>query len=554
MTAPRPGVSQARSSAGTGPRLPSNDGNPVQTPAPPEAPASVSDEVFAFPLSFAQQRLWFLDQMEPGTSLYNLPLNLRFSGPLDVATLERALSEVVRRHESLRTVFRTLNEEPRQVVLPPAPVAVTLHDLAALDDAARRAELDLILDAEARRAFDLAAGPLIRATLVRLGDDEHVAAVVMHHIISDGWSLGVLVSELGEIHEAYSRGLPSPLPELAVQYADVAIWQRETLEGDAMDAQLDYWRQELAGAPAALELPTDRPRPAVQSFPGATIRRTLPAELTGRLRALGRGEEATLFMTLLAGFAVVLGRWSGQRDVTVGSPIAGRTHSEMEGLIGFMVNTLVLRARLDGNPTFRELIGRVREATLGAYGNQDVPFERLVDALHPERDMSRPPVFQVMFLLQNQARPGSDRGGVRIEMLPSQTDLAKFDVSLGAVEVPDGMDLVLQYNTDLFDAGTAERFMAHFRAALEAAVADPGARVWRLPILPAEERALMLERWNDTAAPPPRHPSMHGRFAERAALAPDAVALEWEGGRVSYRELDERANRLAHHLRELGVG
>jgi amino acid adenylation domain-containing protein len=529
----------------------------VDPPAPANALEDGADDVFAFPLSFAQQRLWFLDQMQSGTALYNIPVHYRLHGSLDVDALRRTLTEIVRRHESLRTVFRIMDEQPRQVVLPARPVPLPLQDLSALPRDERDRAADQAVAEESARAFDLQAGPLIRASLVRLAPEEHLLSVVMHHIISDGWSMGVLTRELAALYDAFSRGLPSPLDELAVQYADVAMWQRENLEGEALDRQVAYWREHLAGAPAVLELPTDRPRPPVQTFPGAGHVLLLPVELMDRLRALGRREDVTPFMTLLAALNVLLGRWCGQRDVVVGSPIAGRTYSELEELIGFFVNTLVLRARMDDDPPFRTLLGRVREATLGAYGNQDVPFERLVEELHPERDMSRPPLFQVMFMLQNmgreEARDGGE-GGLAIQTLAGTVDLAKFDLTFAAVEQGGALSCHINYNTDLFDAATIVRLGEGFRTVLEGIAADPDARVSRLPVVPADEREQLLVRWNAQPSQTDGREGMHGAFEAQAARTPDAVALVFDGRPTTYAELDAHANRVAHHLRALGVG
>jgi amino acid adenylation domain-containing protein len=516
--------------------------------------AEPEGEVFAFPLSFAQQRLWFLDQLEPGTALYNVPANLRLTGALDVPALERALTEVVRRHEALRTVFHLFGEAPRQVVLPPAPVPLPLEDLSGLPEDARRAALRERTTREAVRPFDLEAGPLFRATLLRLGAEEHVLVVCMHHIVSDGWSLGVLVRDLAALYDAFRQGRPSPLPELPVQYADVAVWQRENLEGEALDQQVAYWREQLAGAPTVLELPTDRPRPAVQTFDGASHRVELPASVVEPLRALGRREDATLFMTLLAALQVLLSRWSGQRDLVVGSPIAGRTHSELEDLIGFFVNTLVLRARMDDDPTFVELLGRVRETTLDAYGNQDVPFERLVEELNPPRDMSRAPLFQVMFTLQNLGSRVAQGGTLAIEVDQGDAGMSKFDLTVSAFETAGGVGCHFIYNTSLFDAGTIERMAQGFGTVLEQVAAHPELRVSELELLSPGERARIVEAWNATEAGYPADRCLHALFEAQAARTPDAVAVVHEDTSLTYGALNERANRLAHHLQRRGVG
>jgi amino acid adenylation domain-containing protein len=514
-----------------------------------------ADDVFAFPLSFAQQRLWFLDQMEPGTAVYNLPASYRMYGALDVDALGRALTEIVRRHEALRTVFRVLDEEPRQVVLPPPAVPLPVEDISTVPEAERDAALLRAIGAVSDRPFDLHDGPLLHALLVRLAPEEHVLTVVMHHIVSDGWSVGVLTREMAALYEAFAQGRPSPLPELAVQYGDVAVWQHENLDDQALDRQVAYWREHLDGAPAALDLPTDRPRPTVQTSAGDAYVFHIPAPVIERLRALGRREDATLFMTLLAALQVLLGRWCAQRDVVVGSPIAGRTYSELEELIGFFVNTLVLRARMDDDPPFRELLGRVREATLGAYGNQDVPFERLVEQLQPPRDMSRTPLFQVMFMLQNMASPETSAGGLVMESVPGESKLSKFDLTLATLEAPSGLHCHLQYKTDLFDADTATRLGEGFRTLVEAIGIDADTRVSRLPIVPAKERELLLTAWNDMpSGEDGAAGSMHAAFEAQAARTPDAAAILFDGQATSYAELDAEANRIAHHLVAAGVG
>ncbi|REG14198.1 phosphopantetheine binding protein, partial [Archangium gephyra] len=351
----------------------------------------------ALPLSFAQQRLWFLDQLEPGSAFYNVPAVVKLKGELDVGALERSFEELVRRHEALRTTFRVENGEPVQVISEEPRLAFPVEELSGLPEAEREAEAKRRVEEEALRPFDLARGPLLRTKLLKLGEREHVLVLVMHHIVSDGWSMGLLVRELGGLYEAFSRGKPSPLAELPVQYADYAAWQRQWLSGEVLEEQLGYWRKQLEGAPPALELPTDKPRPAVQSFRGGYRGFQWPRELQDAVKALAKKEGATPFMVLLAAFQTVLARYAGQQDVSVGSPIANRTRAETEGLIGFFVNTLVLRSKLDGDTTFRELLGQVREVTLGAYAHQEVPFEKLVEELRPERDLSRGPLFQVMF-------------------------------------------------------------------------------------------------------------------------------------------------------------
>ena len=359
------------------------------------------------PLSFAQERLWFIDRLEPGSAVYNIPVAWRLDGALDEAALERALGEIVRRHEALRTTFREVDGSPVQVIAPFGGFTLPVEDLSGLGEADREVEARRRATEEAMRPFDLAAGPLFRAALLRLGEESHVLLLSMHHIVSDGWSMGVLFRELSALYAAYREGRESPLPELAVQYADYAVWQREHLRGERLERQLSYWRERLAGAPELLELPTDHPRPAVQTYRGASERIELPGELLERLRALGRSEGATLYMVVLSAFQVLLSKYSGSEDIVVGSPIAGRTRDEVAGLIGFFVNTLVLRTDLGGDPSFREVLRRVREVTLGAYEHQELPFEKLVAELQPERSLSHSPLFQVSFSLDDAEESGS---------------------------------------------------------------------------------------------------------------------------------------------------
>jgi len=520
--------------------------------APPLLPVGRDSEL---PLSFAQQRLWFLDQLEPGLASYNIPAAVRLEGDLDVGALRRALTEMVRRHESLRTVFAESDGSPLQVILPASPVALEVTDLSGLDEEEREAEAGRLAAEEAQTPFDLSAGPLLRAGLVKVGEREHVFLLTMHHIVSDGWSLGVLIEEVGALYEAYVRGEESPLPELEVQYADYAAWQRGWLQGEVLDRQLSYWREQLGGAPPVLELPTDRPRPAVQSFRGATYEFTLGEELTAGLKGLSRSEGVTLFMTLLAGFQALLSRYTGQEDVSVGTPIAGRTRGEVERLIGFFVNTLVMRTDLSGDPTFVELLGRVREVALGGYAHQEVPFEKLVDELEVERSLSHAPLFQVMFVLQNtgSGKKGAEVSGLRMSGVEAENHTSKFDLTLAMTEGREGLSATIQYSTELFDAGTIERLAGHLQALYEAAAADPGRRLSKLPILGEEERRRLLVEFNDTRAEYPRGLCLHRLFEEQAGRTPDAVAVVEGSRRLTYRELDERADRLAGHLRGRGV-
>ncbi|HVG31078.1 MAG TPA: amino acid adenylation domain-containing protein, partial [Pyrinomonadaceae bacterium] len=506
------------------------------------------------PLSFAQQRLWFLDQLEPGNPFYNVPAAMRLRGRLDARALERSLSEIVARHEVLRTSFTLVEHQPVQVVAPAGGLPLPLVDLTGMSAAEREAEVARLAKEEAGRPFDLGRGPLLRATLLKLGGEEHVVLFTMHHIISDGWSLGILVRELSALYGAFARGEDSPLAELPMQYADFARWQRERLSGETLERQLSYWREQLAGAPAALELPADRPRPAVQTFGGSHLRFNLSSELTKQLQALGQREGATLFMVLLAAFQTLLYRYTGQPDISVGTPIANRTRKEIEGLIGFFVNTLVLRADLSGGPTFRELLSRVREVCLGAYAHQDVPFEKLVEELQVERDLSRSPLFQVMFVLQTASPKEVRLPGLRLEMLEGDAETAKFDLMLSLEESAEGLRGWFEYNTDLFDAATVERMRAHFERLLAGLAAEPDARLSEVPLLGRDERRQLLVEWNDTRRDYPRGDCIHTLFERQAAKTPHAAAVISEAGRMSYEELDRRAERLAGGLRSLGVG
>ncbi|HLM47812.1 MAG TPA: condensation domain-containing protein, partial [Myxococcaceae bacterium] len=435
-------------------------------------------------------------------------------------------------------------------------VFLTLENLPAarMDSCGTRWRLGSYLDLPHHAArFDLEWGPLFRAVLLRLGEAEHVLLLCMHHIVSDGWSLGVFSSELSALYAAFQRGGPSPLPELEVQYADYATWQREHLTGERLERELGYWRERLAGAPAVLELPTDRARPAVQSYRGALRRFEVAAAQVEGLRAVGQREGCTLFMVLLGAFQVLLSKYAGQEEVSVGSPIAGRTRREVEGLIGFFVNTLVLRSDCGGDPSFTELLGRVREGTLGAYAHQELPFEKLVEELRPERSLSYSPLFQVMFALQNAPEGVLELPGLRWCFVEADSGTAKFDLSLFMVEDGPRLSCLWEYATDLFEGETVGRMAEQLGVLLEAVAADPGRRLSELPLLSAAERARVLEEWNATGRELPQG-CVHELFSEQARRSPAAVALAWGARQMSYAELEARSNRLAHHLRARGVG
>ncbi|HEX2095689.1 MAG TPA: amino acid adenylation domain-containing protein [Longimicrobiaceae bacterium] len=519
---------------------------------PPPPPVAPVPRDAPLPLSFSQQRLWFLDRMEPVNPYYNVPFALRLAGPLDAAVLESALRETVRRHESLRTVFRSTDARPEQVVLPGIPFSLLVEDLSSLPAPEREEAVRRLAFAETRLPFDLEAGPLFRARLLRLGEGEHVLLLTLHHIVSDAWSFGVLYREVSELYRAFARGEPSPLPEPAVQYADFAAWQREWLAGEALERQLDYWRGRLAGAPALLELPTDRPRPPVQTHDAGRHPFVLPAALAESLRALGRREGATLFMVLLAALDAVLRRYSGEDDVVVGTPIAGRTRAETEGMVGFFVNMLPLRVDLSGDPSFRELLGRVRETTLGAYAHQDVPFERVIEELRIPRSLSHSAVYQVAIVLHNTARNRIDIPGVEVEPVDVFNGLSAFDLALGATETAEGIACGLIFNTGLFDEATVEAMGRMLRQVLERAAADPARPLSRLSELLDDERRLIFD-WSAAAGELPSAP-VHERFRLQAGRTPDAPAVLQEGAEpLTYAELDRRSDRLARVLLRLGV-
>src|SRR5579863_10229917 len=509
-------------------------------------------------LSFIQQRLWFVGQMERGNPFYNMPVAVRVRGGVDVGAVGRAVEEVVRRHEVLRTTFRVVEGVPHQVVGPVEGEAahMEVEDLAGLPEAEREAVLVERLRVTAAAPFDLERGPLFRARLFRLGAVEHVLAFTMHHIVADGWSLGVLHRELGALYGAFREGRVSPLPELPIQYADYAVWQREWLRGEEVERQLEYWRGQLAGAPAVLELPSDWPRPAVQSYRGALYEFTLPAAVGMAVRALARAQGDTPFMVLVAAFAALLGRYAGVTDVVIGTPVAGRTRAELEPLIGCFVNTLALRVDLSGDPSFRELVGRVRQTAFGAYEHQELSFERLVEALQPERDLSRSPVVQVMFALHNTPVKPLQLDGAEVTGLWIERRSALCDLSLHVYEAGETgeQSAVVEYATDLFEPQTIARLAGHYGVLLAGAVAAPDRRVSALPVMTEGERAQVVEEWNRTGVSYPAGQCIHEIVAAQAARTPEAVAVVCGGEQVTYGALERRANQVAHVLRAQGVG
>jgi amino acid adenylation domain-containing protein len=505
------------------------------------------------PLSFAQQRLWFIDQLEPGSPAYNIPLALRLTGALDPNVLARTFAEVVRRHEGLRTTFAVRGGEPVQEIAPLLELPLPVLDLSALPDEEREARLREALGEEARRPFDLGRGPLLRLTLWRLGEHDHALGVTLHHIVSDGWSLGVLLREVAALFGAFTQGLPSPLPELPVQYADFAVWQRRWLQGEVLREQLAFWRQELAGAPRVLDLPVDHPHPTVRGSRSGSARIGLGSPLSQAVRDLCRRERVTPFMALLSAWSLLLGRHAGQDDVLTGTPVAGRNRREIEALIGFFVNTLVLRADLSGGPSFRDLLARMRRAALDAFAHQDLPFERLVEELVPERSLAVTPLFQTVFLLQNAPVGRLEVPGLVLAPLAVERGVAKFDLTLALAEGAEGFAGVLDHAADLFDSPTIERLAGHYLALLEQAVSAPDRPLHELPLLSAAEHHQVLE-WNDTAEAFAGEPCLHELILAQATRTPEALAVVDENAAVTYRELARRSGWLAAHLRRLGVG
>jgi amino acid adenylation domain-containing protein len=525
---------------------------------PPVSPVSREREL---PLSYSQQRLWVLDQVDPGDCAYNMGLVLRLGGELDRGALERSLTEIVRRHESLRTVFESVGGEPRQRVLDPGPCPLPLDDLEAVPAPTREREARRRVREEVHRPFPLASGPLFRARLLRLERQDHIFVTSVHHIVCDGWSFDVLTRELAQLYEAFSRGRPSPLPELAVQYADYAVWQRKWMEEEVLARQLAYWKGRLGGGLRVLELPSDRPRPSQPTHRGASEHVVLPAPLAGSLRALSRTRGATLFMTLLATFKVLMSRYCGQDDVVVGTPVANRGRVETEGLIGFFINTLVLRSDLSGDPTFLELLDRVKETALGAYDHQDLPFERLVEELQPERSLARSPLFQVFFNMVPPVAESPSLPGLAVRPVDAGFETSKFDLTLYAADTPSGLLVSLNYATDLFEAATARRMLAHYRHVLETVASEPGRRLSAIdPLPPGERRGVAEEARRPMPARRSRPPlpedwveaSLSRRFGETAKAHADRVAVEDGERRWTYAELERSANAVAGALRRGG--
>ncbi|HVO62722.1 MAG TPA: amino acid adenylation domain-containing protein [Terriglobales bacterium] len=506
------------------------------------------------PLSFAQQRLWFLDQFDPCSCAYNVARVFRLSGNLQQESLQRALNAIVDRHEVLRTTFRAIDGEPRQIINAAEPVPLHVVDLSELPGNERDARAHELIATEGTRPFNLASGPMLRATVLKLQVNEYILLLMTHHIASDGWSKGVLFQELATFYNAFLKTQRAALPELSIQYADFAAWQREWVNGERLQGELEYWKKQLEGAPALLELPTDFPRPSVPGFAGATECCIFPGELAQQLKTLSQHNGTTLFTTLLAAFQVLLSRYSRQDAIVVGTPIAGRTRPELETLIGDFVNMLAIRTSLSGDPSFREVLKRVKETSLQAYENQDLPFEMLVDEIEHGREMSRAPVFQSIFIYETAPPPAPALHDLKVEILEFDPPTAKNDLILILADHPQGLKAKLEYRTDLFTQATAKRFLRHYETLLRSIVAEPDESVSRLAILPEDERELLLDTWNQTTSPQPLDRCIHQLFEDQCQRTPDAVAVQFQDSQLSYSELNRRSNQLAHYLKRLGVG
>ncbi|GAB1543625.1 hypothetical protein NUACC21_63000 [Scytonema sp. NUACC21] len=505
------------------------------------------------PLSFAQQRLWFIDQLENNSSAYNMPAAVQMNGFLNVSVFEQAILAIVERHEILRTTFPTIDGVPVQVIAPTSVVSLSKQDLKSLPKPQQKNVVQQLVTEEAQRPFDLATGPLLRLTLLELEEKSHVLSVNMHHIICDGWSIGLFIQELSTLYQALLSGAPPKLPELPIQYGDFSVWQRQWLSGEVLETQLNYWKQQLAGAPARLELPTDHPRPAVQTYRGGSETLTINARLTQQLQHLSQQSGTTLFMTLLAAFVILLSRYSHQDDIVVGSAIANRNRREIESLIGFFVNTLAIRIQLQENPTFEELLMQVRQKTLEAYAHQDLPFETSVEALHLERSLSYHPLFQVMFVLQNAPTRELELPGLTMTLLELESTTAKFDLVVSVEERETELVINFNYNKDLFEVTTVRRMIGHFQTLLETVVNTRGLSVGELPLLTATERRQLLVEWNQTDKVYPQDKCIHQLVETQVEKTPESVAVVFEDRQLTYRQLNEKANQLSARLQGLGI-
>jgi len=513
---------------------------------------AAEQDVYAFPVSFAQQRLWLLDQMNPQSAAYNLFFTARFSVPLNREALQQSLDALVQRHEVLRTIFAVRDGQPIQLVLPAMQVPLAFTDLQHIPQVWREGELLRLAKEEVGRPFDLARGPLLRVTLFQLEPAQFILLLTVHHIVFDGWSANIFFGELAALYQAFMSGQPAALPALPVQYADFAVWQREQLQGDVLAEQLAYWKKQLEGAPAALELPVDRARPLSPTSRGSTLLFALPRSLTDALKALSRREGVSLFTLLVAAFQTLLYRYTGQEDLLLGIDAADRGQAETEGLIGFFVNTLVLRAHLAGESAFRALLGRVQKSLSEAYAHQDLPIEYLVRELQPERAAGQNPFFQVMLSLDPLIAPLAS--GWEMIPLPLESGAAKFDLSLEMQDRAQGLLTYIEYNTDLFDAATIERLTGHWQTLLEGIVTDPDQHIADLPLLTEAEWRQQVITWNATQAAYPEQQCFHELFEAQVERTPEAVAVICEREQLTYQALNQRANQLARYLQAWGVG
>ena len=504
--------------------------------------------------SFAQQRLWFLEQLEPSQAAYNVPRAIRFSGLLDIEALRATLAEIVRRHEPFRTHFLDVDGELRQVIHNDIDIPLLEIDLTSGSKSERETQAKQLTRAEAARPFDLNNGPVIRTTLLRLDTQEHILLLTTHHIVSDAWSAVILFREFGKLYETFANRRPTSLAPLTIQYADFAEWQREWLQGEELEEQLSYWKQKLAGVTTELTLPVDHPRPSVPTFQGGHKRVALSPALKHKLNELSKREGVTLFMTLLAAFKTLLYRYTSQEDIVVGSPIAGRSHAEVEDLIGFFVNTLALRTALSGNPTFRELVQRVRQTAIEAYAHQDVPFEKLVAELDPERNLGRNPLFQVMFQYQDNVKPLFQTEDLKLSWVETSTHTAKFDLSMAVIARDETLNCLIEYRTELFRDETIERLLGHYTTLLESIVANPTERIATLRLTSDAQRSELIAAAHGEQSEFPREQSIHQLFEQQVERTPDEPALIFRNEQLSYQALNARANQLANYLRARGVG
>ncbi|WP_198161168.1 non-ribosomal peptide synthetase, partial [Anabaena sp. CA = ATCC 33047] len=510
-------------------------------------------EVYVFPASFGQKRLWFLDQLEPGSPFYNLPYAVRLTGALNITLLEKSFLALIDRHEALRTSIITVDGEPVQAINPSIKLQIPVINLQNLPENERETEAQKIAVAEATSPFILSECPLIRLKLIQLNKQNHILLLTLHHAICDGWSIGILLKELAAIYQAFNAGQPFLLPELQLQYADYSVWQQEYLQGEVLENQLSYWKQQLDGI-STLQLPTDRPRSALQKFEGKTYTWQIPQDLTTALEAFSQKAGVTLFMTLLTAFNTLLYRYTNQDDIVVGSAIANRNWAESESIIGLFVNTLALRTQINNNPSFSELLNQVKDTTLKAYVHQDLPFEKLVDEIQPERDLSRNPIFQVWFALHNLPIPTLKIGDLTLTPIEVESGTTQFDLSLDIYIGEQGLTGAIEYSTELFDQETIARIAEHFHTLLYGIIANPQAKISELPLLTESEKHQLLIEWNNTQTNWEESRNIHQVFAEQAAKTPDAIAVVFGQEQLTYQELNQKANQLANYLQKLGVG